>query len=413
MSLKTCFVIMGFGKKTDYISGKLFDLDKTYINLIKPSVEECGYKCYRSDEITGSGVIDKYMYDLLVFADLVIADISTLNPNAIYELGVRHAVKPAKTIIIAEKGLQRNLPFDLSHINILFYEHLGEDIGFSEVQDFKVKIRSKIGDDNVNPDSPFFTLYEQFNGHQYTFNDTEKERILNYLNKEELSIYKKASQAKLLMQDNKLKEASDVWQDLTLIKPNEIYFKQQLAICVYKSNYPNMRDSLERAKGIITPLLENDNDPETMGISGSINKRLFLITNDDYYITCAIDNYQKNYVLQKNYYNGENLAICMEILGQKQGGQDLVMNLLYARKIRKEIYTNLKEMIKSSNGEIRDFWVYATISAQALYFDQIEEHKQFDEKFRINIQYPYQQNTYEEGLKHVEEVKKNCKRLLE
>ena len=93
---------MGFGKKTDYPSGRTLDLDKTYKNLIKPAVEASGFQCIRADEIQDSGLIDKSMYALLIKADLVIADISTANPNAIYELGIRHAVKPYATLIIKE-----------------------------------------------------------------------------------------------------------------------------------------------------------------------------------------------------------------------------------------------------------------------------------------------------------------------
>ena len=78
---KICFVIMGFGKKTDYPSGRTLDLDKTYKNLIKPAVEASGFQCIRADEIQDSGLIDKSMYALLIKADLVIADISTANPK--------------------------------------------------------------------------------------------------------------------------------------------------------------------------------------------------------------------------------------------------------------------------------------------------------------------------------------------
>ena len=38
MEEKLCFVVMGFGKKTDLASGNTFDLDKTYQNIIKPIV---------------------------------------------------------------------------------------------------------------------------------------------------------------------------------------------------------------------------------------------------------------------------------------------------------------------------------------------------------------------------------------
>lgn len=40
---KICFVVMGFGKKTDYDSGRLLDLDATYEAIIQPSVEANGY----------------------------------------------------------------------------------------------------------------------------------------------------------------------------------------------------------------------------------------------------------------------------------------------------------------------------------------------------------------------------------
>ena len=100
---KICFVIMGYGKKTDTNLGKTYDLDITYKNIIKPAVERAGYTCIRGDEVLESGIIDKSMYALLIRADLVIADITTFNPNAIYELGIRHAAKPFSTIVMKEK----------------------------------------------------------------------------------------------------------------------------------------------------------------------------------------------------------------------------------------------------------------------------------------------------------------------
>lgn len=54
--------------------------------IIRPAVESAGCKCIRADEIVESGIIDRSMYALLYYADIVIADISTFNPNAIYEL---------------------------------------------------------------------------------------------------------------------------------------------------------------------------------------------------------------------------------------------------------------------------------------------------------------------------------------
>jgi hypothetical protein len=78
---------MGFNEKKDPISGRVLDLNKSYRGIIKPAAEDAGYYCLRADEIQHAGIIDVPMYDWLYKADLVIADLSTLNPNAFYELG--------------------------------------------------------------------------------------------------------------------------------------------------------------------------------------------------------------------------------------------------------------------------------------------------------------------------------------
>jgi len=108
---KTCFVIQGFGEKTDYRTGRKLNLDASY-EVIKESVEAAGLECIRADEIQHSQVIDKPMYEQILNADLVIADLSTSNVNAVYELGVRHALRPRTTIIVAEN--QWDFPFDIN-----------------------------------------------------------------------------------------------------------------------------------------------------------------------------------------------------------------------------------------------------------------------------------------------------------
>src|SRR3977135_4610269 len=111
----TCFVVMGFGKKTDFETGRVLDLNKSYKNLIKPAVEAAGLKCIRADEIVHSGLIDVPMYEQLLKADVVVADLSTSNRNAIYELGVRHALRPYTTVVIAEDEI-KTFPFAVKHV---------------------------------------------------------------------------------------------------------------------------------------------------------------------------------------------------------------------------------------------------------------------------------------------------------
>ena len=65
---KVCFVVMGFGKKTDYESGRTLDLDATYEAIIKPAVEAANLRCIRADEVIHSGLIDAPMYEMLLRA---------------------------------------------------------------------------------------------------------------------------------------------------------------------------------------------------------------------------------------------------------------------------------------------------------------------------------------------------------
>src|ERR1700684_2153628 len=135
MPTGTCFVVMGFGKKTDFQTGRVLDLNKSYQYMIKPAAEEAGLECVRADEIVNSGLIDVPMYRQLLTADVVIADLSTSNANAFYELGVRHALRPYTTITIAESKLI--YPFDVNHITIRPYEHMGDGIDYGEVLRFR------------------------------------------------------------------------------------------------------------------------------------------------------------------------------------------------------------------------------------------------------------------------------------
>jgi hypothetical protein len=73
---KTCFVVQGYGEKTDFTDGRKLNLDASY-QVIKEAVEEAGLKCIRSDQVVKAGTIDIPMYEWILKADLVIADLTT------------------------------------------------------------------------------------------------------------------------------------------------------------------------------------------------------------------------------------------------------------------------------------------------------------------------------------------------
>lgn len=55
---KTCFVIIGYGTKTDYATGREINLEKTYHNMIKPVFEKLDIECFRSSDLKQTEVID-------------------------------------------------------------------------------------------------------------------------------------------------------------------------------------------------------------------------------------------------------------------------------------------------------------------------------------------------------------------
>src|ERR1017187_7512852 len=108
----SCFVIIGFGKKKSYANGKLreLDLDETYSLLIKPVFDSLKIPCYRAIDENLNGSIDKFMLQQIKNATIALVDISTLNANVMWELGVRHALKPQHTIMICEKEQMKEIP---------------------------------------------------------------------------------------------------------------------------------------------------------------------------------------------------------------------------------------------------------------------------------------------------------------
>jgi hypothetical protein len=66
-----------------------------------------------------------------------------MNPNALYELGVRHALRPYTTIVLCEDRVTK-YPFDISHNVVMTYHHLGEGIDYDEVLRVQNELQRKI-----------------------------------------------------------------------------------------------------------------------------------------------------------------------------------------------------------------------------------------------------------------------------
>jgi hypothetical protein len=110
------FIIRPFGTR------KGIDFDAVENKLIGPALQSIGAEGRTTGEILEAGNIRIDMFQQLLVADLVIADITTNNPNAFYELGIRHALQEKKTFLIraklprpqtVEEVKEADVPFDL------------------------------------------------------------------------------------------------------------------------------------------------------------------------------------------------------------------------------------------------------------------------------------------------------------
>ncbi len=398
MEPRICFVIMGFGKKTDYMSSRNLDLDKTYLKIIKPAVEKSGFICVRADEINDSGLIDRTMYALLMQADLVIADISTYNPNALYELGVRHAVRPCSTIIIKESQLMK-IPFDIDHTRMFTYEHSGDEISEDEsircINELNSIINRAVSNDNA--DSP---LYEHISSVVPPILPKEVfEKIVGDLAKKEKHLFALVQSAQLSSSKSDFISAAKYWKKAIDISPNDEYYIQQYALSKYKSKDPSQSVALTDALTIINSILPSNN-PETLGISGAINKNLFLLTGDIEYINRAIDNYEKGFKFTDDYYTGENFANCLNLKAKSSTDQEEINALKYlAKEARKKVLKSLDEIYQSEEFDKKSDkkWIYASLAHCHKSIGDEEKYQQFEELF-FSLAVEWEKETYIKGI---------------
>jgi hypothetical protein len=378
---KTCFVVMGFGQKVDFQTGRKLNLDSSYHYMIKPAVEEAGLECIRADEIVHSGFIDVPMYEQLLKADVVIADLSTYNPNTFYELGVRHALKPFSTVVIAEEKF--NYPFDVIHIAIRRYKHLGEDIGFGDARKFSAELKKALEGilKNQANDSP---VYEFINGltppqmakivaaqapqaPQQPSNDP----TLGVLLEQARAAQKRSdfATAKSL-----LGVARDMMRPKGPDDPRheDPYIIQQLALVTYKRKLPTPQEALEEARNILQSLdPATSNDTETLGLWATVHKRLWDLTEDVLHLDEAVRAYERGFYLRNDYYNGINLAFLLNVRAARSTHHTLepealgeaIADFVQAERVRHEVLTICEELLERGNlaPEAR-YWVMATMS---------------------------------------------------
>ena len=370
-SKKTCFVITGFGPKRDHESGRVLDLDKTFEHLIKPVFVELKINCFRAKDIKHSGTIDVPMYEWIYKADIVIADVSTLNSNALYELGVRHALRPNTTIVISED--KTKYPFDLNHTVIYKYEHLGTDIGATEAIRFKKELKLLVQAvlKNKKNDSPVYTYLPKLK--PPIFSDKELELITEQP-KNQVSLSELINDAENAQKNNDFKVAILLYKECLKFEPQNIFLLQRLALATYKNAKPNLKKALLEAENILGELNPAETtDVETLGLSGAINKRLFEETGKLDYLEKSIKFYSKGYHISQDCYNGINYTYLLTLKATLvKDKYEAISYFIQSQKVREEIVSICTGLIKQKtfNERADKEWIYQSLALAYLGLDK-------------------------------------------
>lgn len=149
--LKTCFFVTPIGDDKSQVRRKT---DGLINQVLIPTLSELDFEVICSHQMDNSGSITGLIIRSLINSDLVVVNLTGLNPNVMYELAVRHA-KRKPVVCIAEYGTI--LPFDVNDERTIFYS---DDIfgAFELKEEIKKKVEAAMIE--KNPDNVIYRHIE-------------------------------------------------------------------------------------------------------------------------------------------------------------------------------------------------------------------------------------------------------------
>ncbi len=123
---KTCFIIMPISTRPELVASYNGDTEH-FVHVLEhlhiPAVEKAGFEAIPTIT-TGAGLITAEVIENLQTADLVLCDMSDLNPNVFFEYGIRTALN--KSVCVVKDKLTDKVPFDVAALN---YKEYSGDLG--------------------------------------------------------------------------------------------------------------------------------------------------------------------------------------------------------------------------------------------------------------------------------------------
>ncbi len=203
-TLKQCFIVTPLGMDGSEIRRKA---DGVIQAVLKPILEEFKYEVIPPHEIDKPGSITIQVIEHLLHDELVIANLTTLNPNVMYELAVRHATR-LPIVCIAEVGTK--LPFDIASERTIFYS---DDMAGVEALKTNLRGMLKGALKEKDPDNPIYRAQENFELKKVVIENDAQKVMVDQLN----AIERRLTNIESLERNRSSRESSSYQSDTRTI----------------------------------------------------------------------------------------------------------------------------------------------------------------------------------------------------
>jgi len=300
-----------------------------------------------------------------------------------------------------------SFPFDVSHLAVRRYHHLGEGIDFGEVIRMKSELTTAMRAilDKPEKDSPVYTFFADLQ-------PPVRKKIEEAVAQSSPGALRAApappnpalfdvpagaappapepprptmsvlmDEAHAAFAKNDFSRAKTLLNQVSEMAPRDSYVVQQLALATYKSESPDPLRALHDAAQILTVLDPvESNDPETLGLWGSIHARIWDLTKDRTNLDSAVAAREKGFYLKNDYSNGINLSFLYDVRASVSDEPDATADITMARRIRQRVLSICESLLAHERADLTPqmrYWILVTMAEAHLGLGDESNAKQY------------------------------------